>query len=418
MVAASSGFYAKARHDGRSLGLPDPRIAVFTHPLGGLSDDQIVDRSRELYDSLRVQLARIPVAPATPHTTSAQRIQAPAEPTELQAWFFNRGLSDGLPVIPPTPKAVSMMVEGSGRRGEALIGIVPPRGGVATVEQIAVNAVMAGCSPTHMPVLVTAVEAMLEPCFNLASVQSTTHPVAPLLIVHGPIAKEIQMNAAAGAFGPSSMANAVIGRAIRLILWNIGGAVPGTIDRSTQGSPSKYSFCIAENIAASPWGSFITDRGLPQDANAVTVYGCEPPHNVNDHEHGDAEGILRVAADVLRTIGSNTWFISWHGQKELMLILSPEHAASVAGSGWSRRQVSEYLYKATSRRRDELAFGGMYGMRDWSAELDSTAKDALIPIVPSVKDILVLVAGGEGKHSAALPSFGATVSVTRQIPNK
>ena len=226
------------------------------------------------------------------------------------------------------------------------------------------------------------------------------------------------MNAAAGAFGPSSMANAVIGRAIRLILWNIGGAVPGTIDRSTQGSPSKYSFCIAENIAASPWGSFITDRGLPQDANAVTVYGCEPPHNVNDHEHGDAEGILRVAADVLRTIGSNTWFISWHGQKELMLILGPEHAASVAGSGWSRRQVSEYLYRAISRRRDELAFGGMYGMRDWSAELDSTAKDALIPIVPSVKDILVLVAGGEGKHSAALPSFGATVSVTRQIPNK
>src|SRR3974390_1867920 len=134
---ASSGFYAKARHDGRSLGLPDPRIAVFTHPLGGLSEDQIVDRSRELYDSMRVQLARIPETPAPPQTASAQRIQAPAEPAELQAWFFNRGLSDGLPVIPPTPKAVSMMVEGSGRRGEALIGIVPPRGGVATVEQIA-----------------------------------------------------------------------------------------------------------------------------------------------------------------------------------------------------------------------------------------------------------------------------------------
>jgi hypothetical protein len=201
------------------------------------------------------------------------------------------------------------------------------------------------------------------------------------------------------------------------MLWNIGGALPGTVDRSTQGAPSKYSFCIAENVQASPWGSFITDRGLPDEANAVTVFGGEPPHNVNDHEHGDAEGILRVAADVWRALGCNTWFIAWHGQKELMLILGPEHAASIASSGWSRRQVREYLYHATSRRRDELAFGGMYGMRDWPPELNAMAPDALIPAVPRADDILVLVAGGEGKHSAALPSFGATVSVTRQIPD-
>jgi hypothetical protein len=340
---------------------------------------------------------------------------APADPAELQSWFFERGSSDGFPVIAPTPEAVANMVEGSGRRGEDLVGIIPPRGGVGTVEQIAINAVMAGCRPQHMPVVVAAVEAMLEPRFNLASIQATTHPVAPLLIVHGPIARTLKMNAGAGVFGPSSIANAVIGRAIRLILWNIGGALPGAADRSTQGSPSKYSFCIAENIEASPWGSFINDRGLPDDANAVTVFGGEPPHNVNDHEHGDAKGILRVAADVLRTLGSNTWFIAWHDQKELMLILGPEHAASIANSGWSRRQVREYLFGAISRRRDELALGGMYGMRDWPAKFNDLPDDALIPPVPSADDILVLVAGGNGKHSAALPSFGATVSVTRQI---
>ncbi len=155
----------------------------------------------------------------------------------------------------------------------------------------------------------------------------------------------------------------------------------------------------------------------PNGANAVTVFGGEPPHNVNDHEHGDAEGILRVAADVLRTLGSNTWFIAWHGRKELMLILGPEHAASIAGSGWSRRKVREYLHHAVSRRRDELASGGMYGMRDWPPELNAMAADALIPAVPSADDILILVAGGPGKHSAVLPSFGATVSVTRQIPD-
>jgi hypothetical protein len=415
VVLASSAFYPKALHDVRALGLPDARIAEFTHPLGGLTDKQIVDRVGKLYEKLCAQLAKVPSPAVAAAATSAQHLLAPADPAELQAFFFGRQASDGFPVIAPTPEAVARMVEGAARRSEDFVGVVPPRRGIATIEQIAVNAVMAGCRPQHMPVLVTALEAMLEPRFNLASVQATTHPVAPLLIVHGPIAQQLEMNAAAGAFGPSSMANAVIGRAIRLMLWNIGGALPGAVDRSTQGAPSKYSFCIAENAEASPWGSFITERGLAEGANAVTVFGAEPPHNVNDHEHGDAEGILRVAADVLRTLGSNTWFIAWHGRKELMLILGPEHAASIAGSGWSRRQVREYLYHATSRRRDELALGGMYGMRDWPPELNTMAADALVPAVPTADDMLVLVAGGAGKHSAALPSFGASVSVTRRI---
>ena len=417
VVLASSAFYPKALHDSRTLGLPDARIAEFTHPLGGLSDEQILGRAAKLYDSVLRQLKKVPPQRAVEiHTASADRLLAPADPADLQLWFFERQLSDGLPVVAPTAAAVAEMVKGLRRSSGDLVGLVPPRLGVGTVEQIAINAVMAGCRPQHMPVLITAVEAMLEPRFNLASLQATTHPVAPLLIVHGPIAKELGMNAGAGTFGPSAMANAVMGRAIRLILWNIGGGLPGAADRSTQGSPSKYSYCIAENIEASPWGSFVTDRGLPEGANAVTVFGCEPPHNVNDHEHGDAEGILHVAADVLRALGGNTWFIAWHGQKELMLVLGPEHAASIADSGWSRRQVREYLFSAVARRRDELATGGMYHMRDWPPALNMLAPDALVPLVPRADDILVLVAGGAGKHSAALPSFGATVSVTRQIP--
>ncbi len=395
--------------------MSDARIAVFTHPLGGLSDQQLIERSVKLYDSVREQLARTPAAAQSQVAPSAQRVRAPADPALLQQWFFERQWSDGLPIIPPTAEAVAAMVAGSGRAAAEMIGIVPPRRGIATVEQIASNAVMAGCRPQHMPVLIAAVEAMLDPVFNLASVQATTHPVAPLLIVHGPIAKALQMNAGAGAFGPGSMANATMGRAVRLILWNIGGAVAGAADRSTQGAPSKFSFCIAENSDASPWGPFVTERGLPSDADAVTVFGGEPPHNINDHEHGDAQGILHIAADVLRTLGGNPWFIAWHGRKQVMLILGPEHAASIAGSGWSRSQVREFLHRATSRRRDELARGGMYGMRDWPAELNALPPDALIPLVPHPDDILVLVAGGEGKHSAALPSFGATVAVTRPI---
>jgi hypothetical protein len=416
VALASSAFYPKARYDGRSLGLPDARIAMFTHPLGGLSEQQLIERSTGLYASVREQLARIPAAPVMPSKAlNAQRISAPVDPELLQEWFFERRWSDGFPVIAPTPEAVARMMAGIARAPGDVIGAIPPRRGIATIEQVAINAVMAGCRPAHMPVLITAIEAMLEPCFNLASIQATTHPVAPLLIVHGPVARTLCMNAGAGTFGPGSMSNAVLGRAIRLILWNIGGAHAGAADRSTQGSPSKYSFCIAENTEASPWGSFVAERGLPADASAVTVFGGEPPHNVNDHEHGDAEGILTVAGDVLRTLGGNTWFIAWHGQKQLMLILGPEHAASIAAAGWSRRQVREYLHRVTSRRRDELRLGGMYGMRDWPPSLNGMADDALIPIVPSADDILVLVAGGEGKHSAALPSFGATVAVTRRI---
>ena len=403
-------------HDARALALPDARVAVFKHPLGGLDDAQVAERAAAMHDSLMTALAKAPAPATAAAPPAAPRLEAPADPAALQAWFFERGSSDGFPVIAPTAEAVARMVAGAGRPATDVVGVVPPREGVATVEQIAVNAVMAGCRPEYMPVLVTAVEAMLEPQFNLHSIQATTHPVAPLLIVHGPIGQQIGMNAGAGTFGPGSIANATIGRAIRLILWNLGGALPGKADRSTQGSPSKYSFCIAENAAASPWGSFVTDRGLPEGANAVTVFGGEPPHNINDHEHGDAEGVLRIAADTLRTLGINNWFLAWHGRKELMLVLSPEHAASVASSGWSRRQVREYLYKTIARRRDELQYGGMYGMRDWTPDLNDLAMDARVPIAPSADDILVLVAGGDGKHSAALPSFGATVSVTRAIP--
>jgi hypothetical protein len=368
--------------------------------------------------SLLEAIAKAPSAPAPAEADGQTRVLVPADPAELQAWYFERGWSDGFPVIAPTPDAVARMAAGARRPATDVVGAVPPRGGIATIECIAVNAVMAGCRPEHMPVLVTALEALLEPRFNLASIQATTHPVAPLLVVHGPIAQALKMNHGAGTFGPSSLANATLGRAIRLILWNIGGAMPGNVDRSTQGAPSKYSFCIAENAEASPWGSFVTDRGLPDGTDAVTVFGGEPPHNVNDHEHGDAEGILTVAADVLRSMGANQWFLSWYGQREVMLVLGPEHAASVAASGWSRRRAQAFLFDAISRRHDELSRGGMYGMRDWPPELRSLPMDARVPPVPRPEDILILVAGGPGKHSAALPSFGPTVSVTRAIASR
>ena len=178
---------------------------------------------------------------------------------------------------------------GADREPDVELGVMPPRNGIVSVEAIAVNAVMAGCRPEHLPVVLTAVEAALVPDFNLFAVQSTTHPCSPLIIVNGPVAAELGVNSRYGAFGPGHRANATIGRAVRLCLLNIGGAAPGVLDRSTQGQPSKYSFCIAENEAESPWEPLHVERGFEPGHSTVTVVGCENPHNINDHVSTDAE---------------------------------------------------------------------------------------------------------------------------------
>jgi len=343
-------------------------------------------------------------------------LEADDDPEALAALMLERNWSDGLPVVAPTAERVREMLRFCDRPVDQPVGKVPPRYGEATPLRLAANAVMAGCRPEYFPLVLLADEALCEEPFNLYGVQATTHSCSTLVVVNGPVGREIGMNAGHNAFGPGNRANATIGRAVRMAMWNVGGAVPAAGDMSTYGSPAKYTYCVAENEAANPWQPLSVELGFAADSTTVTVYGAEPPHNVNDHEHGDAEGILRVAADVLRTLGMNTWYLGWKGRKELMLILGPEHAASIAASGWSRADVRKFLYQATSRRRDELALGGMYGMRDWGSDLEAlSAPDALIPAVPRPDDILVLVAGGEGKHSAGLPSFGATVSVTRPI---
>jgi hypothetical protein len=208
-------------------------------------------------------------------------------PEALLEAFLEREWADGLPIVPPTPERVAAML---GARDPARsLGAMPPLWREATLEKLAVNAVMAGCRPEYFPLVEAAVEAMLDPTFNLYGVQATTHPVAPLVIAHGPYARAVGVHAGSGCFGPGFRANATIGRAIRLVLLNVGGAWPGRHDMATQGSPAKFSFCIGENEDASPWGPLV-----PGDA--VTVYGGEPPHNVNDHVSTTAAGILATVA--------------------------------------------------------------------------------------------------------------------------
>jgi hypothetical protein len=321
------------------------------------------------------------------------------------AEFCARRWCDGLPIVPPTEARVRAML--GNRAADHSLGAVPPLWRQATLGKLAINAVMAGCEPAYFPVLVAAVEAMLDPAFNLYGVQATTHPVAPLLIVNGPYARAIGLHGGSGCFGPGFRANASIGRAIRLVMLNVGGAWPGRHDMATQGSPAKFSFCIAENEEASPWGPL-------RDGDVVTVYGGEPPHNVNDHVSTTAAGILATVADTAVSLGSNVgWYLS---QSQLLVVFGPEHATTVAGDGFTRADVQRYVFEHARLPVRTLKLGGMWGMQDWPPWMMAVRDDdARLPQVPSPDDVFVAVAGGPGKHSAVVPNCTFSRAVSRPI---
>src|SRR2546429_1222143 len=200
--------------------------------------------------------------------------------TALVEWYFEQGWTDGLPVVPPTRKLVDALVEALGGDPHFVECKVPPRHGSLTRQVLAINMVMAGCKREYAPVVRAAMLALSTDAFNLNGVQATTHMAAPLLVVNGPIAREIGMNGDCNAFGPGNRANATIGRALRLVLLNVGGGRPGELDKSTLGHPGKYTYCVAENEAASPWAPYHVEKGFSLEDSAVFVLAAEPPHSV------------------------------------------------------------------------------------------------------------------------------------------
>ena len=327
-------------------------------------------------------------------------------PEAVLAEFCKREWCDGLPIVPPTEDRVRAML--GGRDGTRALGAMPPLWRHATLEKLAVNAVMAGCEPAYFPIIVAAVEAVLDPAFNLYGVQATTHPVAPLVVVNGPYGKSVGVHGGQGCFGPGFRANATIGRAMRLILMNVGGAWPGRGDMATQGSPAKFSYCIAENEEESPWEPLCA-------GDTVTVYGGEPPHNVNDHVATTAAAVLTTVANTAITLGSNVG--AYFSQAQLMVVLGPEHAQTVANDGLSRADVQRYVYENARLPLGLLKLGGMHGMHDWPAWMNAIRDpDARPPRVPSPDDVFVLVAGGSGKHSCVVPNCTFSRAVSRPIP--
>ena len=331
---------------------------------------------------------------------------------DIQSYYEMRGWSDGLPFIPPTKARVDRLVGHVGRAGNEVLCTLAPRNGEATVERIAANAVMAGCRPDAFPIVLAAIEAVADPALNLNAIQSTTHPTAIMILLSGPVTAKLGLHSGPGCFGPGFRANLSIGRALRLALLNIGGGSPGDGDRATQGSPAKIGYCIAENVDESPWAPYHVEHGFAYEDNVLTAIACEGPHNIQDHYSIGGLGVLTTVAGAMAQAGSNN-ILSNSGFP--VLAFGPEHAHQVAVSGYSKADVKQFLWEHARFPLDRLS-------AEWTADgkyreraQRLTGQSAEVPITTKADNIQVIVAGGPGKHSCWMPTFGGD---TRPVMRK
>ena len=269
---------------------------------------------------------------------ASRRVEVGSLEDETEA-MFDRGWTDGLPIVAPTEARVARMLDGTTRSPGDIVALMPPALVECTVEKVAVNAVMAGCRPEYLPVVLAALEAICTDEFNMHGVLATTMGVGPVFVVNGPIAQRIGMNAGINVLGHGNRANLTIGRAVQLVVRNVGGGRPGEIDRATHGSPAKLSFCFAEDEATSPWTTLAEDRGFARSTDVVTAFCGEAPRIVVDQRSRTADSLVRSLADGLRSAVSSRVVAGM----DAMLVVSPEHLSRFSDAGWDRARFMEEL---------------------------------------------------------------------------
>lgn len=322
---------------------------------------------------------------------------------------YQQGWTDGLPVVPPTRGAVERILTYLGRAPEEIIGIIPPRNGVATIEKIAVNCVMAGCKPEYASIVIAAIEAMLEERFNLNGAQTTTHSCAPLVMVSGPAVKTLGFNTKECALGHGSRAGATVGRAVRLILWNIGGGYPGEPCKTTHGHPGYYSFCIAEDQDANPWTPLHVERGFRPEDSVVTVTATAGPQSIaTGAGYSPAEDVLYVLADSIAGLGNSNV-----SGGDMVLVLGPMAVKNLADAGWGKEEVKREIVRLATRPVREVkrrrSISEDHPMH-WNKIVDPNDDDARVPFVRTPENLIMLVTGAWGSGSgfcALCPGWGA-----------
>lgn len=339
---------------------------------------------------------------------TSRRIQAPGGYEAVFADMYGRGFTDGLPVIPPTEEAVLAMLAYAGIEPNQLIAVVAPDNAPVNAEKAAVNAVMAGCLPQYFPVVVAALKAVAEPKYNLLGIQATTNPVAPVLVVNGPIRRQIELNCGRGCLGPGWRANATIGRALRLILVNCGGAPAGEIDKAIHGMPGKFTFCFGELEEESPWAPLHVDQGFASHQSTVTAFGGTGTQNVLGLFR-TPEGIIHVLADTMRCYGSNSYL---RGKGNPLFLLPPGHARIFAEHGWDKSRIKRELFAHTQIPRSHIPAEEQI----LTPIYVDYAPDRMCPPCEKAEDITIVVAGGpEAYHIAYIPSFATTELSTCEV---
>jgi hypothetical protein len=324
---------------------------------------------------------------------------------------YARGWSDGLPCVPPTPARVARMLAGTTRDPSEVVAVVPPDLAGCTVEKVAVNAVLAGCLPEYLPVVLAAVEAACTDEFNIHGLLATTYFAGPVVVVNGPVASAIGMNSGVNVLGQGNRANATIGRALQLVVRNVGGGRPGEVDRATLGNPGKYTFCFAEREDDSPWEPLHVERGLPVGSSAVTLFAGEGPRGVVDQLSRRPESLARSLAGCLRAVPHPKLAVAF----DAMLVVSPEHARIFREAGWSKARLRDALASMLQLDGDELVRGAGGIDEGLPAAFAGTTIPALRP------DSLLLVhaGGGAGLFSAIIGSWvtgpAGSQPVTREV---
>ena len=322
-----------------------------------------------------------------------------SDPVDEFEFFLEKDWLDGLPVVTPTEARIAHMLAATDRDPDEVIGPIPPAMEVATVRTVAIHALMAGCRPAYLPVVLGGTALMLREEFNVNGVQGTMHGVAPMMIVNGPYAAAIGLHGGNGCFGPGFRANATIGRAIRLILMNLGGGIPGVSSMTVFGMPSRYTYCLAENMALHPWESLAVSKGYSPHDNVITMAMVESPRLCFDDVSESPERLLTGIADSMTAMGS--W--NMHARSDMVVAMGPQHAAICARAGWSRADVHRHLCERAGRQVRHLKGGGNWRRERALAlpiEVDPDDDDCFIPTLKDPDDLQLIVAGGWGPCTA------------------
>ncbi len=325
--------------------------------------------------------------------------------------MFARGWSDGLPLVPPTRSRVARMLAGTLRKPDEVVAVVPPDLVPCTVEKVAINAVMAGCLPEYLPVVLAAVEAVCTDAFNMHGLLATTMPVSPVIIVNGGVRRRIGMNAGGNVFGQGNRANSTIGRAVQLVVRNVGGGRPGEVDRATFGNPGKLSFCFAEDEEGSPWTPLSSDFGFEPGVDTVTVFPGEGPRSIVDQLSRDPESLARSFAVNLRTLHHPKLIMAF----DCILAVAPDHSRVFRDAGWSKDDLKKRLHELLQIPGEELVRGAD-GIAEGAPE---HVKDLTLPKFRPEGLLVVHCGGGAGLFSAMIGGWAngeiGSQPVTREI---